>query len=186
MLMSIHHHHHHHHHFTNLNSSKIHISHHALVLLDKSTLLISQMHDSAFMENYSPFKSIRLIDILIASNITTESTLIPIKMCLANIYPMAFRHTLLIFPEHSQRAEKPAADNVHPSPTIGTSVLKNRMKHVRVYHRTIYIYIYIYILHEKWWTFTAIETIGKTLFGVFTVTILRARSLPTFVGCCQT
>jgi len=164
--MSIHH-HHHHHHFTNLNSSKIHISHHALVLLDKSTLLISQMHDSAFMENYSPFKSIRLIDILIASNITTESTLIPIKMCLANIYPMAFRHTLLIFPEHSQRAEKPAADNVHPSPTIGTSVLKNRMKHVRVYHRTapsslvrrhnitlhyhsvnwaqLYIYIYIYI-----------------------------------------
>jgi len=32
-----------------------------------------------------------------------EFTLIPIRMCLANMYPTAFRHTLLIFPEHSQR-----------------------------------------------------------------------------------
>lgn len=47
--------------------------------------------------------------------------------------------SLLIFPEHSQNSEERVHDNVHPSPTIDTSILKNRMKHIYVYHRDAFI-----------------------------------------------
>jgi len=46
---------------------------------------------------------------------------------------------LLIFPEHSQSSEERVHDNIHPSPTIDTSILKNRMKHVRIYYRDAFI-----------------------------------------------